>query len=175
MSFQRRMATLPWPLILLVGLAVGAAGIAFAQFVFGGPDGLSLWPLGYVLVGIAAVVSTVVAVVRRRRLREQGRFEAVVAAGEAVRTGRLPTDPAARAEVVRMMPQQRALLPLFRWGGPLLFGLLALLQLVPALDYRPRAWLGVAFFAALAVSYVLQYRRLRPRLDALEEQLRVPR
>lgn len=174
MSFQRRMATMPWPLFLVLLFAVMAASGALAGFLFadsGFPA--TVWRVLVVLAVPLSVVAVVVREVRQRRLRAEGRFEAVLAAGDAIWTGRAPADPAARAETRRMLPQQRALLPMYRWFGPILFGVLALSQILVVLDRGPRALVQLVFFAGLAVSYPLMYRRLRPRLDALERDLSV--
>jgi uncharacterized membrane protein len=172
MSLQRRLATLPGPLLVLAVVAAGLLGAALARFVFADPDDPQLWPAAW---GVAAIVGAAgggAAVRRRRRLRTQGRFEVMLAAGEALRAGRLPADPVVRAEVARMIPGQRALLPLFRWVAPVLFGLLAAGTMLSAPDGRPRAWLGVAVFAGLACAYPIRQRRLKAGLDAVEEQLR---
>lgn len=82
----------------------------------------------------------------------QGRYEALLAAGDALLATRVPADPAARAELVRMLPMQRmAVTGLLRWMWVLCLGL-ALLQIVVALD-RPRSWLMVVVFAAMAGFY----------------------
>ncbi len=174
MSVQRRLATMPWPLLLLLYLVAMVAGGAVAAFVAAGKP----WPswawsaLGAVAV-LLAVAGVVTREVRQRRLRAQGRYEAVLAAVDAVQTGRAPADPAARAETRRLLAQQRALLPLYQWVGPVLFGALALSQVFVVIDGGPRKLVQLAVFASLAVGYPLTYRRMRPRLDALERDLGV--
>lgn len=172
MSFQRRLATLPWPFTVLGVTAAALAGAALGRYVFVDPENSTLWPAAWVVAGVAGVIAGVAVVLRNRRLLAQGRFEAVLAAGEAMQTGRVPADPAIRAEMATMLSQQRPLLPLFRWVGPLLFGTVAVANVPAALDDRPRAWIGAAVFAALACFYPLYAHRVKARLDAVDAQLR---
>lgn len=161
---------LPWPLMWGSITAAGLAGFCLVSYGLLPARGRpSAW-FGLVLALVAAGAMTAFLVRRRDRMRASGQFEATVVAGSALRQGRLPEDPAARRELVRLLPGQlRVLSGPLRWF-PVLFGMVALLEAVAALNH-PRLWIAAGFFIAMAVSYAVRVPRQRRRAAAVAEQL----
>jgi hypothetical protein len=167
-SLQRRLFTAPWPAMLVIS-AVFLTGVSVLfSWVYELPWTAALWG------GPAfAVLVTVAREVRQAGLRRQGRWEPMLAAGDALLAARVPADPAARAELVRMMPGQRMAVGGFmRWTW-ILFVVLALLQVPAALD-RPRSWWLVGWFAVMAGAYAWWIPRNRRRVAAIDDALRSP-
>lgn len=162
MSFQRRSAALPWPIVLVLYVVAMTALLSVVDWATERPD-LPPW-LGAVL----GVVLALVFVARRARLRAQGRWEPMQTAGEALRAGRVP---AARAELVRMLPLARmGSSGLVRWIW-VFYAPFGLLTAYLALD-EPRRWAQVAFFVALTAVSVISVPRQRRRLESVDQVLR---
>ena len=170
MSFSRWWSTRPWPVWFLTLLASLVALALGFDWIYHEDD----LPIGPVMLGLAPVLAvgeTVHLVVRRRRERAAGVFELRLAAREAMAGGRIPADPRVRAETGRMLPAARhAVRPQARWLS-VVPGLLAVSQLVIALD-EPRHWILVAFFTGLLVVTLVVVPRQRRRLAELEHALR---
>jgi hypothetical protein len=170
MSFQRRLATAPWPAHVLFVLVVGGVVLGVLSVVNTGSDNPDLRPVYVVLWLVTAVAAPVVAVVRRRRLRAAGRWEAVLDATDAFQQRRAPVHPAVRYELAKVAATNRRVMGVIRWG-PLLFGPLAVLTAVAAV-HEPRQWVLAVVFAGVAAAYPVLYRRIRARVEAAERVLR---
>lgn len=166
MSASRRMATMPWPVILLLSLALCGAGFGLLAWVYSAPDDPNVVVVAGVALLAGAVAAPVVAVVRRRRLQAAGRWEAHLDAMDAFARRQVPGHPAVRFELARLAAQQRSTLWAVRWGWAL-FGGLAAITVPGALD-EPRKWAVVGWFAGLAVAYPFFHRRIRGQVEAAE-------
>ncbi|MFF1572481.1 hypothetical protein ACFVWR_07005 [Leifsonia sp. NPDC058292] len=153
------------------------AGVIFGVLFFGVNVATGLQQVGWASAVGAAVAAVIFGVGmglligrQRRSAGEPGLARAVT---DAIKNGRLPAN--ARAdEWEPVLEHRRRQAKLYRWLGPVEFGLLSLLAVYLIVTDRPRVILWVAFlvfFLALAIWYPINYIRQVRSIGRLEVEL----